>query len=149
MTQIQQTITVEVSKLISAPVEKVFKAWIDPALMSKWFYSGDVNAGMRFEQDVRVGGKYRIDSPTCEEGKGASMSGIYKEIVPNKKLVFTWTNSSQEFPANDTLVTVEFVAKGDSTEVIIKHTNFVAQATAERHNMGWTALIEKLAVLFA
>ncbi len=140
--------TVEVRKVINAPVDKVFKAWTDPDQISKWFLSCESTADTRIEQDVRTGGQYRIDS-IGSENKNVSMTGTYQEVIPNKKLVFSWTNNSQDAPAKDTLVTVEFIAKGDGTEVILKHTNFVDQATAERHNMGWTRLLENLANLFA
>jgi uncharacterized protein YndB with AHSA1/START domain len=80
------------------------------------------------------------------QNRPALISGTYKEIVPDKKLVFTWTHSLEEF-AKDTLVTVTFVARGNGTEVIIKHTNFTAQATADKHNIGWEACLENLAGL--
>jgi uncharacterized protein YndB with AHSA1/START domain len=148
MTQTQQNMTVEVSKVINAPVEKVFEAWTEPDQLSKWL-RGKLATGTRAEQDVRIGGQYRIENTTGCEGKPVVVTGTYKEIVPNKKLVFTWTHSSEDFPAKDTLVTVTFVAKGNSTEVIIKHTNFATQASAERHNMGWEACLENLAGLLA
>ncbi len=149
MTQTQQKVTVEVRKVIIAPVDRVFKAWTEPDQLSKWLGGGAV-AGVRAEQDVRVGGNYRVDFDYAGcEGKSGFMTGIYKEVVPNKKLVFTWTNSSDEFPAKDTVVTVEFIARDKGTEVIIKHTNFIAQATADRHNNGWEQSLEKLASLVA
>src|SRR5262249_27595014 len=112
MTQIQQQkLAVEVSKVINAPVEKVFRAWTEPGELEKWFGGGMIT-GLKVQQDASVGGQYRLDSVGCD-GKAGFVSGEYREIVPNKKLVFTWNNNKEEFPARDTLVTVEFNAKGD------------------------------------
>jgi len=141
--------TVEVRRVINAPIEKVFRAWTEPDQLSKWL-GGNAVAGVRVDQDVRVGGSYRVDFDYAGcEGRSGFMTGTYKEVVPNKKLVFTWTNSSDEFPAKDTVVTVEFFARDKNTEVIIKHSNFVAQATADRHKSGWEQSLEKLAGLLA
>jgi uncharacterized protein YndB with AHSA1/START domain len=147
MTQTQQKLTVEVSKVINAPVERVFKAWTDPEQLKKWLGGNMINS-MTVQQDLRAGGKYKIDSIKAD-GTTGLITGAYQEIVPNKKLVFSWDNNSEEFPAKDTLVTVEFASRGKSTEVTIKHTKFVAQATAEKHNMGWTASLEKLAAILS
>lgn len=136
-------LTVLVSKVISAPVEKVFEAWTEPAILSKWFGCNKVTS-LNVENDLRVGGKYQMEANACEAGGPKLVSGEYKEIVANKKLVFTWTNSSEEFPAKDTLVTIEFHDKGGKTEVVIKHTNFAVEATRQAHNMGWTESLEKL-----
>lgn len=148
MTQTQEKLTVEASRIINAPVEKVFKAWVEPDQFNKWF-GGNYVKSVQVKQDVRVGGEYTIDSVKCEGESCGLVTGIYKEIIPNKKLVFTWTTNSEEFPAKDTLVTVEFIARDKSTEVVIKHTNFATQPTAQRHNLGWDACLEKLAELFA
>ena len=146
MTQTHQQIVVEVSKVINAPVEKVFKAWTEPDQLGKWL-RGCAEMDSRVEQDVRVDGQYRIECVTSCDGKFHVMTGTYKEIVPNEKLVFSWNNNYDQFPAKDTLVTVTFVARGKATEVTIKHTNFVVQTTAEGHNGGWLACLENLAGL--
>lgn len=143
-----QAMTVEVKKLISAPVERVYQAWTDPTQLSKWFGCSKV-VNLQVELDLRVDGQYRMDAETCENNKAGLVTGTYKEIVPNKKLVFTWNNDSQEFPANDTLVTVEFIDKGKSTEVVIKHTRFQIEKTAQAHNMGWSESLDKLSAYLA
>lgn len=100
-------------------------------------------AAVRIDQDVRVGGHFRFHASKTD-GQTGLTEGIFKEIIQNKKLVFTWTNNNKEAPAKDTLVTVEFIAHGDKTEVVIKHTNFEFEQAIERHNMGWTGSLEKL-----
>jgi len=140
--------TVEVSKLISAPVEKVYRAWTEPEQMNKWFGCNRVS-GVQVRQDFRIGGEFRIEAIGCADNKPKVVFGTFKKIVPNEILVFSWSNTSEEFPAKDTLVTVEFTRKGDSTLVTVKHTNFVLAETAQAHNMGWTESLDKLAEIVA
>ena len=140
-----KAMTVEVSKEISAPVEKVFKAWTDPEHMKKWYshQGGEIN----INQDFRVGGKYN-NTKVCDD-MPATVSGTFLEIVPNKKLVYSWTNTSKKHYAKDTIVTVEFIDKGKTTQVIVKHTNFATQEAFSGHNMGWQEVLNRVAASFA
>jgi uncharacterized protein YndB with AHSA1/START domain len=75
------------TRLIDAPREKVFRAWTDPDLLKQWFaplpYTTPVT-----EIDVRPGGTSFIvmRSP---EGNDMPLRGVYLEVVPNERLVFT------------------------------------------------------------
>jgi len=138
---------VEVSKEISAPVDKVFKAWTDPNEMKKWFCRD--GSEIRIQQDFRVGGQYKKEVTKGCDGKPVCVSGIYKEIVPEKKLVYTWNNDSEDHGAQNTLVTVEFIDKGKSTIVNIKHSNFITEKAFTRHNSGWQEVLNKVATAFS
>lgn len=73
--------------------------------------------------------------------------GEYLEIEPDKKLVFTWTNNFPEFPAENTLVTIEFKDLGGKTELTLTHSRFKSAKSVEGHSFGWSAALEKLANL--
>lgn len=136
-------LTLELRKTVKAPVEKVYRAWTEPAHISKWFGCGKT-ADVRVEQDLRVNGAYRYEMH-CTDGEIAVVTGTFKEIVVNEKLSYTWSNTSAEFPAKNTLVTVQFTQSGDTTEIFIRHENFAATSTVEGHTMGWGAALEKFA----
>jgi uncharacterized protein YndB with AHSA1/START domain len=90
-----------IRRLIDAPPEKVFRAWTDPKLMVEWFAPKPWSVA-RVENDVRAGGSTLVvmKSP---EGQEMPCPGIYLEIIPNKKIVFTdaftrtWEPSGQPF----------------------------------------------------
>jgi len=128
-------------------VEKVFKAWTEPHQMSKWMGCDQVNQ-IKVVQDFRVGGEYRIQM-SSDEGVRMNVWGTFKEIEENRKLVYSWTNDSEHYPAKDTLVSVEFIARGDTTEIILKHSKFATQEVAEGHTSGWGHSLEQLELLFA
>ena len=94
---------------------QVYRAWVDPAAKARWFNGpADKWTEAVREMDVRVGGKYRWDL-TSPEGEEMSAFGEYKELVPGKKIVFTWQWDDDEAWENRTsVVTIElFERRGE------------------------------------
>jgi uncharacterized protein YndB with AHSA1/START domain len=141
------TSTLEMHKTVKASIERVYKAWTEPEQMTKWFGCTGTTQVL-VSQDLRVGGEYRISCQGCE-GELVAMYGVFQEIKPNQKLVYTWNNTSQEYPAKDTVVSIEFIPRGDETEIVLKHAKFAMPVSVEGHTMGWTTALEKFAALFA
>lgn len=138
--------SVRVSRTIAAKADTLFSAWTDPSKVAQWWRQE--GAGWKFAGasiDLRVGGAYRLGM-TDPDGKTHVAVGVYREILPPMRLVFTW---DWEDPANrvgDTLVTVEFKDAGrDRTEVVLLHERFADVARMGRHEQGWTELLELLA----
>jgi len=140
-----ENLTVTVRKTVKAPVEKAYKAWTEPEQIVKWFGCDRVT-NIRVVQDFRVGGEYRIVGESCQGGGDMAVYGTYEEIVQNKKLVYTWSNESVEFPAQNTVVSVEFIARDDNTtEILLEHTRFASENSKLGHNQGWEQSLEKFA----
>jgi hypothetical protein len=98
------------------------------------------------EADGKLRGKYRV-SMKADSGKVYTFDGVYEEIVPNRKLVFThqWEESE---PA-ETLVTVEFAEDNGGTEITIKHDGIATEELAKGHEAGWTSTLRNLAKQFS
>ena len=77
-----------IKRRFNAPPAKVFQAWTDSKKVARWMGPGEVKV-LSAESDPRIGGRYRwlMKAPDGEEH---DVSGVYREIVPNEKLVFTW-----------------------------------------------------------
>lgn len=138
--------TVEITRNLKAPVERVYKAWTDSDQMTKWLGCAETGS-VKVQQDLRVGGAYRFDI-SLQDGSSVAMFGTYQEVETNRKLVYTWTNTSEEYPAKDTLVTVEFIAKGEGTELTLRHSN-LTEIAAQGHTLGWGASFDRFEKLFA
>ena len=132
--------SLKIVKELNVPVELVFKAWTDAKQVVQWMGPGEVKC-QDVQIDLKVGGKYRICMVSAEGDHVAY--GQYKEIVPNKRLQYTWAWEKSEMP--DTLVTVEFDSTGKGTRITLIHEGFPAQEAADKHTQGWTGCIEKLA----
>jgi uncharacterized protein YndB with AHSA1/START domain len=128
-----------------APPAKVFAAWIDPEKVKRWMGPGEVKA-VSAESDIRAGGRYRwvMRAPSGEE---FDVSGVYHEIVPNEKLVFTWAWKST--PEKESLVTVVLKPDGDGTLLTLTHEQFDDADTRDRHQGGWNGALDKMEKLFA
>jgi uncharacterized protein YndB with AHSA1/START domain len=125
---------------LNAPPSKIYRAWTDAAKISRWF--GPENAEiLRAETDVRVGGRFRIVF-RGPDGEEHDVGGVYREVVPNQKLVFTWAWRST--PERESLVTVALQRDGDATLLTLLHEQFFDEAARDRHGRGWNETLDKL-----
>jgi uncharacterized protein YndB with AHSA1/START domain len=122
--------------------EKVWRAWTDPEAVKQWWGPGPGEPVSLAELDVRAGGRFRIvfGGP---DGKAHECAGVYREVVPNRKLAFTWTwpNST---PGRESLVTVTFKAAGRGTELVFRHEQFFDEKVRDDHERGWSGSLDKL-----
>ena len=130
---------------IKAPPASVYAAWTDPEKILKWFGPEKIET-LRAQADARVGGGFRIvmRSPDGEEH---DVSGIYREVVPNEKLVFTWAWRST--PERESLVTVLIKPDGSGSLLTLIHEKFFDETARDRHQEGWTGCLDKLVLYLA
>jgi uncharacterized protein YndB with AHSA1/START domain len=125
---------------LKAPPAKVFAAWTDPEKMKRWMGPGEIKT-MRAESDPRVGGRYRfvMQAPNGEE---YDVGGVYREVVTNEKLVFTWAWKSA--PERESLVTLLLKPDGDGTLLTLTHEQFADEESRNGHEQGWNSSLDKL-----
>ena len=145
-----QDTTLCITRTFAAPQEKVFQAWTDPEKLTRWFKPSDDFSTFPAEVDLRVGGQYRIRM-NAPDGSPHTVVGTYREVIPPHKLVLTWAwadgegCSGPEAGGAETLVTVEFQARGNSTEVILTHELFPNSDVRNKHHQGWSDCLNSLA----
>jgi uncharacterized protein YndB with AHSA1/START domain len=126
--------------------EKVWRAWTDAEAVKRWWGPGPGEPVSLAELDVRVGGRFRIvfGGP---DGKMHECAGVYKEVVPNRKLVFTWhwPNST---PERVSVVTIVFKEVDGETDLLFKHEELFDEKARDDHKRGWSASLDKLADFF-
>jgi uncharacterized protein YndB with AHSA1/START domain len=136
-----KNIQLKLSRFIAAKREKVFQAWTRPALMQQWFCPVDMSVA-RAEADPRVGGHYRVEMKK-QSGELHTTYGVYREIIPGEKLVFTWGWEGPD--RHETQVTIELRDKDNGTELVLIHERFADQESADHHAKGWRSCLENLA----
>ena len=143
-TTLTQPVTLKLSRLIKAPRERVFAAWITPSDVVRWL-GGEKCHIEKATIDPRVGGEYHYKMKGSDAGK-PGMSGVFREVKPPERLVFTWMTGScdVEGPRVETLVTVEFTAQAGGTLVQLTHEGFPSEEVCDGHNEGWTGSFDKL-----
>jgi uncharacterized protein YndB with AHSA1/START domain len=133
---------VVVRRVIAAPRERVFAAWLDPAALAAFMRPGDV-AGATAEVDARVGGRFRI---VMAHGHGEPEHwGEYLAIEPPSLLSFTWISASTD--RLPTVVTIEFSDLGSRTELVLTHRRLPPPRVGP-HRTGWRDIVRKLDELF-
>jgi len=130
---------------LNAPAEKVYAAWTDPEKIIRWF-GPDSGPVTKADIDLRVGGGFTIAFNT-EDGEHHEVGGVYREVVPNEKLVFTWAWHTMK--ERESLVTVSIRRDGEGSLLTLLHEKFFDEAARDGHSRGWTGSLDKLEKLFA
>jgi len=152
----EDNIALAVRRRFAAPIEAVFRAWIEPEQLAGWIGPRHVQARID-ALDARVGGSYRI-SFLDGEGIRQVVGGIFREITPPKRLVMSWTwespcpgqaSSVSSKIGHETLITVLLETVGKETELTLTHERFPDQPTRDGHDQGWNGSFDKLAELLA
>ena len=123
---------VTVRREIAATADELFDAWLDPQSLATWMRPGGITRSVA-TVDARVGGAYEILMHTASGV--IRHTGTYVEIARPRRLVFTWASPGTY--QTDSLVTVEFVLKPHSTEVVLTHERLPDDQVAS-HTGGWT-----------
>jgi uncharacterized protein YndB with AHSA1/START domain len=139
-TDVEAKPSLTVKRRYHAPPEKVFSAWTDPKKLGRWFCPVACEPVLA-ETDPRVGGRYRIVVRT-QSGEEHDVSGTFREVVPNRRLVFTW--AWRTTPERESLVTVELKPDGDGTLLTLTHEQFFDEAARDRHQSGWSPILDRL-----
>ena len=128
------------TRTFGAPRRLVFDAFTKPLLLKRWFGPRGWSLVV-CEVDLRVGSGFRfvLRGP---DGRDMGMSGVYREIVPNRKLVYTWAWKTT--PERESVVTIELRAAGSGTELTLRHEQFADEEARNRHEHGWKGCLARL-----
>jgi uncharacterized protein YndB with AHSA1/START domain len=128
---------------IKAPPARVYAAFTTPEQVALWF-GPDAGPVLAAELDVRVGGRLRVVFET-EDGVRHEVRGVYREITPGARLVYThgWVS----LPEQESLVTVTFAAIAEGCELTVLHEQLPDDRIRDLHVEGWIGTIDKLQAL--
>jgi uncharacterized protein YndB with AHSA1/START domain len=147
-TETTQKTSLDIKRFINAPRARVYAAWTDPAQLKEWWGPESVRT-RNFVAEARVGGKYRWDLIN-QEDEEMSVFGEYRELVPEKKIVFTWKWDDDEIWENhESIVTVELSDRDGGTELLLKHEQLPSEESRDRHNDGWNSVLDRLEKFFS
>jgi uncharacterized protein YndB with AHSA1/START domain len=137
----------QLTRTFAASRDQVFRAWTEPEQLKQWWGPPGYEA-LVVEVDLRAGGRYRIGMRELPSGEVFYLSGVYEEVQPPERLVYTWRWEA-ESADSETRVTVEFRDRGRATEVVLTHEMFPTRPARDQHQAGWTGCLEKFATCLA
>jgi uncharacterized protein YndB with AHSA1/START domain len=133
---------VVVRRTIAASAEELFDAWLDPEALAVWMRPGDIRSTTA-SLEPRVGGRYEI--LMRGETESYPHSGVYRVIDRPRRLEFTWQSRGTD--QKETLVAVDFIVRGERTEVVVTHGQ-LPESAQPSHARGWTSGLEHLEEAF-
>jgi uncharacterized protein YndB with AHSA1/START domain len=140
-----ETGTVRLHRVLTAPPERIYRAFLDADAMCKWLpphgFTGHVHA-----MDARVGGGYRMSFTNFSSGNSHSFGGTFVELVPNERIRHTDTFDDPNLPGEmQTTIVLRKVMVG--TEIEIVQEGIPAVIPTEACYLGWQESLTLLAQL--
>jgi len=140
------TFELTLNRRIRAPREKVFDAFVTPALMKAWMCP----RGMTLPEasaDPRPGGRFSV-TMQARDGDRFTAAGVYQEVTRPERLVYTWQWQGEGMPNVETLITVTFEERAGVTELRMTHSGFPDAGLRDSHNQGWNSSLNNLVEQF-
>ena len=137
--------TVTLHRVLRAPPERVYRAFLDPDAMGKWLPPHGFT-GRVLSMDARVGGSYRMQFTNFSNGQSHAFGGEYLERVPGERIVHTDRFDDPNLPGEmRTTITFRPVVVG--TEVTAVQEGIPAVIPTEMCYLGWQESLQLLALL--
>jgi uncharacterized protein YndB with AHSA1/START domain len=133
-----------ITRVIDAPRALVFKAWTQPEQVARWWGPKGYTT-ISCQMDIRPRGAYRV-CMRSPQGVDHWKQGVYREIAPPERIVFTfaWEDAKGK-PGHELLTTVTFVEQDGKTKLTLHQVNFETTERRDDHRGGWTSCLERFA----
>jgi uncharacterized protein YndB with AHSA1/START domain len=137
--------TVHLHRVLRAPPERVYRAFLDPAAMAKWIAPYGFTCTVQ-QMDARVGGTFRMAFTNFSSGNSHSFGGEYLELVPGERLRYTDRFDDPNLPGQiQVTVTLSKVSCG--TEIAVVQEGIPEVIPVEMCYLGWQESLAQLATL--
>ncbi|AZO21306.1 polyketide cyclase [Mesorhizobium sp. M1E.F.Ca.ET.045.02.1.1] len=110
--------TFVIERVYPAAPEKVYFALSDPAAKKRWFVDPDNPQPNRHEMDFRVGGK-EVNAGCPSDGQMHFYNAVYQDIVPNRRIVYSYELLFGKTRVSVSLATIELIAEGKGMRLIL------------------------------
>ena len=137
--------TVTLHRVLRAPPERVYRAFVDPAAMAKWSPPHGFT-GVVHESDVRVGGGYRMSFTNFSTGTSHTFGGRYVELVEGERIRYTDAFEDPGLPG-EMQVTITFEPGPVGTVLRIRQEGLPETVPVDFCYAGWQESLELLARL--
>ncbi len=141
-TQPDQAFALTLSRRFKAPRERVFRALTDAGQLAKWWGPKGFSVP-EAALDVRPGGAWRT-TMRSPDGQDHIVSGVYRDIVPPSRLIFTWGWETTATRGHETVVTIELFEVADGTRLELRQEVFESADSRDRHADGWAGCLDCL-----
>ena len=129
------TNTVRLHRVLRAPTERVYRAFLTPEAMAKWLPPNGFTCTVH-QMEARVGGAYRMSFTNFTSGNSHSFGGTYLELLPHERIRYTARFDDPNLPGEMT-TTVTLAAVFCGTEMQVTQEGIPAVIPTEACYLGW------------
>ena len=137
--------TVKLHRVLRAPPDRIYRAFIDPDAMAKWLpphgFTGKVH-----QMDAKVGGGFKMSFTNFTSGNSNSFGGKFLELVPGSRVRHTDRFDDPNLPG-EIRVTITLLKVSCGTDLSIVQEGVPAVIPAEMCHLGWQDSLGQLAQL--
>lgn len=137
--------TVRLHRVLRAPAERVYRAFLDPDAMAKWLPPHGFTCTVH-QMDARVGGRYRMSFKNFGTGKAHSFGGTYIELTLNQRIRYTDQFEDPALPG-EIQVSITLLKVACGTDIEIVQAGLPAVIPVEFCYLGWQESLSQLAYL--
>ena|SRR5215831_8015827 len=139
------SLVLELTRVMSAPRERIFTAMTERADLAAWWGPHGFSTP-ELDLDPRVGGGYRF-AMRPPEGEPFHLSGAFLNVEPPSRLGYTFRYEEPDPDDRETVVAVSLTQAGEATEVSVTQGVFATEARLALHRDGWTQSLDRLCEL--
>lgn len=151
MPEIAEQLTLQIKRVLPVPAEQAYSAWVKQEILEQWMCCDQESYSTRYlVLDVRPGGRFVLEIRT-PEGDVYLQHGTFMELLPLKKLVFTWFDEmiyahgvGTELRSPKTLVTVDLKEQEGTTELTLTHEQFTSRREYDATLESWNTCFDLL-----
>lgn len=134
--------TLNISRTFNAQREAVFDAWTNAEAISNWFAPDASMTTIVDELELKTGSRYQFQMKD-KDGKTYIVTGEYVSVKRPEQLIFTWQWIHGD-DKEEMLVTLNFLDKGNATELQLTHEKLPSVESRDHHNEGWIGCLTRL-----
>ena len=136
-----------IERLIDAPRDLVFRTWVDPRMALAWWGPPESPA-THVQIEFRVGGAWSGRLRTVD-GRELRQKGVFREIVPPERLVFTFVWEDANGRGQESLVSLYFADDAGRTRLALNERPFRSRALRDANVVEWSDAIDRFEALLA
>jgi len=140
----EDLLTISLTRVFAASPASVFDAWTNPKHLKNWWKIDEGWAVNIADLDLRNGGTFRLGLRAQDTGDTHVVSGTYYEVVPPRKLVFSFVVEGEEQSEIEERVTVEFSDLHGDTKVDLTHARIRKGESTTFRERSWEAILGNL-----